>query len=200
MLADPEVSTTDEDTAKKLSYSLHGLQRATLRLDAAHWHRDEEAFTAVAEAVSWAVTLDSILFEGPDRAAYKRSRSSSDDGKTVIGMRFVRNHVHHAAEMLDFVFVNAVVGNPAIEMRAGWLWKALMDLEPFLDPHFTNGKGLYGSHLGGRLVNDSLLDANRFFMSLEPKLPELPPDPTGAPRAAFVLPARWPPLDSDRRI
>jgi len=91
---------SEPHTALKLAYSLHGLRQATLRVDSAHWHRAEDAFVAVAEAVSWAATLDRLLEDCGDK--YKGSRGQSDDGKTVIGMRFVRNHVHHGSEMLDF--------------------------------------------------------------------------------------------------
>jgi hypothetical protein len=48
---------------KKLAYSLHVLQQATLRFDEAHWHRSEDAVTAAVEAVTWATALDSVLFE-----------------------------------------------------------------------------------------------------------------------------------------
>jgi hypothetical protein len=190
--------------AKKLSYSMHGLQQATLRCSAAHWHRPEDALTSAAEAVSWAVALDSVLEDstddGRDPQTYKEVRANDDDGRTVIGMKFVRHHVHHAAELLEFVVLNALVGNPAYGMRAGWVWKPLDELEHLLDPRFTSGKGLYRSHLGGADVLDTLLDANRWFLSLSPPLPPLPPDETGSPRSEFELPETWPPVAGDRRI
>lgn len=40
-------ASTDESL--KFSFSMHGLQQATLRLDSAHWHRGEDAFIAAAE-------------------------------------------------------------------------------------------------------------------------------------------------------
>jgi hypothetical protein len=107
--------TSEVPEAVKLAYCLHGLQQATLRFEQAHWHREEDAFVAVSEAVSWAVALDNVLedstFDGRDGREYKQARGSSEDGRTVIGMKFVRHHVHHAAEMLNWVFVNAVLGN-----------------------------------------------------------------------------------------
>lgn len=190
--------------AKKLSYSLHGLQQATLRCDAAHWHRPEDAFTAAAEAVSWVVALDVVLEDstedGRDPRVYKDTRAASEDGQTVIGMKFVRDHVHHAAELQDFVVLSAVVGNPQYGMRAGWVWKPLDELESLLDPTFRSGRGLYGSRLGSRNVLHTLLDANRWFASLTPPLPQLPPDEAGVPRPEFHLPERWPPIEGDRLL
>lgn len=195
---------SEEPTAKRLSYSLHGLQQATLRVQDAHWHRPEDAFVAAAEAVSWAVALDNILAKvghmSLSPTAYKKQRSESEDGKTVIGMRFVRNQAHHAAELFDFVCATSVIGATQFGLRAGWMWTALDDLEPLLDPEQTDGKGLYGSFLGGRSVLDSLLNANRWFASLSPPLPDLPPDPSGSLRPAFQLPEKWPPQIGDRRI
>lgn len=193
----------DDIRAKKLSHSLHGLQQATLRFVDAPWHRPEDAFVSVAEAVSWAVALDAVLeaadYEGRSGTAYKDARGRSDDGKTVIGMKFVRHHVHHAAELLDFVFVNAVMGGFR-GTRSHWVWTPLDDLEPLLDRQFTSGKGLYRTHLGGMSVPDTLLDANRFFTALEPPVPPLPPDLAGVPRPMFRLPDRWPPVQGDRHI
>lgn len=190
--------------AIKLSYSLHGLQQATLRCEAAHWHRPEDAFTAAAEAVSWVVALDAVLEDatgdGRDAGAYKEQRGKDSDGQTVIAMKFVRDHVHHAAELQDFVTLGAVVGNATYEMRAGWVWKPLDELEPALDPRFRSGKGLYGQRLGGEVVSHTLLDANRWFASLTPSLPPLPPDEAGVARPIFELPERWPPIQGDRQI
>lgn len=188
----------------KLAYCLHGLQQATLRLHNAHWHREEDAFVAIVEAVSWVVALDTVLEDASvdrrDAQEYKRERNDSDDGKTVIGMKYVRNHVHHAADMLNWVFVNAVVGNSTYGLRSFWMWTKLQDLKPQPSRQYTSGRGLYASHLGGHGVLDTLLDANRFFLSLEPPLPPLPPSPTGETRAPFILPQRWPPVEGDRRI
>ena len=187
----------------RLSYSLHGLQQATLRCEAASWHRPEDTFVAAAEAVSWVVALDEALCTdapGWDGKTYKESRNESDDGRTVIGMMFVRHNVHHAAELQPFISLNAVVGNSEFGMRAGWLWTDLEELLPFLDARFTSGRGLYGSHLAGHDVVHTLLDANRWFSSLNPPLPGLPPDETGMPREAFVLPVRWPPIEDERRV
>jgi hypothetical protein len=154
--------------------------------------------------VSWAVALDSVLEDsaddGRDPQTYKDLRANDGDGRTVIGMKFVRHHVHHAAELLDFVVLSALVGNPAYGMRAGWVWRPLDELERLLDPRFTSGKGLYGSHLGGADVLDTLLDANRWFLLLNPPLPPLPPDETGTPRPTFELPETWPPVAGDRTI
>ena len=189
--------------AIKLSYSLHGLQQATLRCEAAHWHRPEDAFTAAVEAVSWAVALDCVLEDstddGRDPAAYKESRGRDPDGQTVIGMKFVRHHVHHAADLQDFVFAAAVVGNSTSGFRAGWGWRPLPELEPLLDPAFTSGKGLYATRLGGQSVLNTLLDANGWFSSLTPPLPQLPPDPAGVGRPTFQLPKRWPAIEGDRQ-
>ena len=55
------VVTEEEPEDLKLAYCLYGLQQATLRFDQAHWHRNEDAFVSVAEAVSWAVALDAVL-------------------------------------------------------------------------------------------------------------------------------------------
>jgi hypothetical protein len=153
---------------------------------------------AVAEAVSWAATLDRLLEDCGDK--YKGSRGQSDDGKTVIGMRFVRNHVHHGSEMLDFVKLTSVVGNSEHGFRAGWVWAPLADLASHLDPRFTSGRGLYESHLDSHAVLHTLLDANRWFSSLSPPIPPLPPDPTGAIRPEFVLPDHWPPVRGDRSL
>jgi hypothetical protein len=186
----------------RLSYSSHGLQQATLRCEAAHWHRPEDTFVAAAEAVSWVVALDEALAaDAPDwdGKGYKQSRNESDDGRTVIGMRFVRDHVHHADELQPFIYLNAVVGNSEHGFRAGWLWTDLNELLPFLDPAFTSGRGLYESHLSGHDVVHTLLNANRWFSSLSPALPDLPPDETGTPREAFALPVRWPPFEDERR-
>lgn len=194
----------DEFSARKLSFGLHGLQQATLRFESAHWHREEDAFTAAAEAVSWAVAIDTVLEHwvggGRDSRTYKRHRGLTEDGKTIIAMKFVRNHVHHATELLDFVFLTGVVGGPAGGYRALWIWKPLDDLEAFLNPTFTSGKGLYESHLAERPVTHALLDANRWFSSLEPPIPPLPDDPTGQLRDPFKLPERWPPIEGDRQI
>lgn len=193
----------DDPRAKKLSYSLHGLQQAILRCDAAHWHRPEDAFIAAADAVSWVVALDTVLEDstddGRDPQSYKEARGRSADGRTVIGMKFVRNYVHHADELLDFIDLSAVFGG-LHGMRAGWLWKPLDDLEPFVDPQYTSGKGLYRDRLGGKVVEHTLLDANRWFSSLAPPIPELPPDLAGVAREPFALPERWPPITGDRRI
>jgi hypothetical protein len=114
-------------------------------------------------------------------------------------MRFVRDHVHHAEDLLDFIDLSAVVGGlPG--MRAGWVWKPLDELEPFLDPAYKSGKGLYRDRLGGNDVEHALLDANRWFSSVSPAIPELPPDPAGVERKPFALPERWPPVEGDRRI
>lgn len=188
---------TSTEESLKLSYSLHGLQQATLRLDFAHWHRGEDAFIAAAEAVSWAATLDRLLEARGSQ--YKGLRGQSDYGKSVIGMRFVRNHIHHESTMLDFVRLQSVVGNSVLGFRAGWLWAPLDELEPHLDPEHSSGKGLYSSHLDGRVVLHTLLDANRWFLAVTPPIPPLPPDPTGADREQFRLPERWPPVDGDRR-
>jgi hypothetical protein len=193
----------DDPRAKKLSYSLHGLQQATLRCDAAHWHRPEDAFIAAAEAVSWVVALDEVLLrstdDGRDPSAYISAREKSPDGQTVIGMRFVRDHVHHAEDLLDFVDLSAVVGG-LYGMRAGWVWKPLAELEALLDPKYKSGKGLYRDRLGGEVVQHTLLDANRWFSSLTPSIPELPPDLAGVEREPFALPERWPPIEGDRSI
>jgi hypothetical protein len=196
----------DEDLSardKKLSYSLHGLRQATLRCDAAYWHRPEYAFVAAAEGVSWVVALDEALgydADDWDSRAYKDARNKSADGRTVIGMLFVRNHVHHAAELQDFMFLSAVVGNPEYGMRAGWVWTPLEELASLLDPKQVRGGRLYGKHLAGQNVLHTLLDANRWFSSLAPAVPPLPPDPAGVPRQEFALPERWPPVEGDRRI
>jgi hypothetical protein len=194
----------DDPRAKKLSYSLHGLQEAIRRCDAAHWHQPEDAFTAAAEGVSWVVALDVVLEQssddGRDPQAYKQVRSQGPEGQTVIGMKFVRNHVHHADELLDFVVLSAIVGSPTYGMRAGWIWKPLSELEPLLDSKFKSGKGLYEACLGGKDVLHTLLDARLWFTSLSPPLPTLPPDLTGISRAAFELPDRWPPIQGDRRV
>jgi hypothetical protein len=199
-LADYPGSMDVEDSlAKRLSYSLHGLQQATLRCDAAHWHRPEDAFTAAAEAVSWAVALDAALERSRDN--YTTARQSNSDGQTVRGMKFVRDQVHHADELYDFVFLGAVFGG-LHGMRAGWVWKQLGEIEPPLTSKSRKrGKSLgYDAHLGGKALVDPLLDANRWFSSLSPPLPPLPPDQTGTPRAPFELPEGWPPLPGDRRI
>ena len=197
------VVTEEEPEDLKLAYCLYGLQQATLRFDQAHWHRNEDAFVSVAEAVSWAVALDAVLEDathaGRDGREYKRVRGSCDDGKTVIGMKFVRNHVHHAAEMLSWVYVNALVGNSAHGLRNFWLWTDLDNLDPKPSDQFTSGRGLYASRIGGHSVLDTLLDANRFFLSLVPALPPLPPSEVGEVRVPFILPERWPPIDNDRR-
>ena len=174
-----------------------------MRFDQAHWHREEDAFVAVAEAVSWAVALDAVLEDsespGRDKQTYKRGRGASDDGKTVIGMKFVRNFVHHSADMLNFVYVNAVIGNSQYGMRSYWKWTDFADLTPVPDPQYPSGLGLYKTHLGGRGVLDTLLDANRYFVSLSPAIPPLPPSPIGEQRDPFRLPDRWPPVENDRR-
>lgn len=193
----------DDPRAKKLSYSLHGLQQAMLRCQTAHCHRPEDAVIAAAEAVSWVVALDGVLEDttedGRDPVAYKEARGKSADGQTVIGMKFVRDHVHHAEELLDFVLLNSLIGNPSVGMRPGWIWKPLVDLEPMLDPSFVSGKGLYGKRLGGEVVEHTLLDANRWFLSQQPPLPPLPPDETD-PRLEFALREMWPPAEGDRRV
>lgn len=198
----------DDPRAKKLSYSLHGLQQALVRHEAAHWHRPEDAFAAAAEAVWWVVSFDRALEHSDeaerDRQAYKDARGANPDGQTVIGMKFVRNHVDHGTELHDFVALNSVVGNSWYDMRAGWIWKPLDELEPLLDPRFKSGPGAsglkqYRDRLGGNLVEHSLLDANRWFLHLQPPIPALPDDESGQELVAFALGERWPPVEGDRR-
>ena len=49
-------------------------------------------------------------------------------------------------------------------------------------------------------VYHSLLDANRWFATLTPPLPQFLPDAAGVERPVFELPERWPPIEGDRRI
>jgi len=46
----------------------------------------------------------------------------------------------------------------------------------------------------------TLLDANRWFATLTPPLPQFLPDAAGVERPVFELPERWPPIEGDRRI
>jgi len=101
---------------------------------------------------------------------------------------------------LIFVKLTSVVGNSEHGFRAGWVWAPLADLASHLDPRFTSGRGLYESHLDSHAVLHTLLDANRWFSSLSPPIPPLPPDPTGAIRPEFVLPDQWPPVRGDRSL
>jgi hypothetical protein len=140
------------------------------------------------------VVLEDSTEDGRDPRVYKDTRAASEDGQTVIGMKFVRDHVHHAAELQDFVVLSAVVGNPQYGMRA------VDELEALLDPSFRSGRGLYGSRLGSRNVLHTLLDANRWFASLTTPLPGLPPDEAGMPRPEFQLPEGWPPVAGDRLL
>lgn len=199
----------NEPRAKKLSHSLHGLQQALVRHEGAHWHQPEDAFTAAAEAVWWVVSLDRALENSDqaerDRRAYKDARGASANGQTVIGMKFVRNHVDHLPELHDFVELSSVVGNSWQGMRAGWIWKPLDELEPLLDPKFKTGHGAsgmkqYRDRLGGKLVEHTLLDANQWFLRLQPPIPALPSDESGAELVAFALGERWPPVEGDRRV
>lgn len=156
--------------------------------------------TAAVEAVTWATALDTVLFEsnegGRDREAYKKARARSESAETVLGMRFVRNHAHHAAELLDFVVLSALVGHPTTGFRAGWAWALLEDLDAHLDPSFNDGRGLYERRLEGKPILDTLAIAVDWFSSLSPPLPSLPPDATGLVREPFSLRARW--FDLDR--
>jgi len=43
--------TTGAPEDLKLAYCLHGLQQATLRFEDTQWHRNEDAFVAVAECL-----------------------------------------------------------------------------------------------------------------------------------------------------
>ncbi len=151
--------------------------------------------TAAVEAVTWATALDTVLFElnegGRDREEYRRARARSEAGETVLGMRFVRNHAHHAAELLDFVVLTALVGHPTTGLRAGWAWALLEDLDTHLDPNFSDGRGLYERRLEGKPVLDTLSIAIEWFSSLNPSLPPLPPDATGLAREPFSLRRRW---------
>ena len=198
--------TSDQHEARdlKLSYALHGLHQAVLRLDEAHWHRQEDAFVAAVEAVSWAVTIDTMLekayYGDRDGSVYKRRRGSCDAGKTVIGMRFVRDNGHHGTRMLDWVYAASVIGNSAYGFRVGWCWASLKDVESRLDINFKSGRGLYFLHLESRLVAHTLLDAIEFFASLDPPIAPLPPDPSGIERPDFRLHTRWPPAENDREI
>jgi hypothetical protein len=153
--------------------------------------------------VSWVVALDEVLLrstdDGRDPSAYISARETSPEGQTVIGMRFVRDHVHHAEDLLHFVDLSAVVGG-LDGMRAGWVWKPLDELEALLGPKYKSGKGLYRDRLGGKVVQHTLLDAKRWFSSLTPSIPELPPDLAGVEREPFALPERWPPIEGDRSI
>lgn len=106
-------------------------------------------------------------------------------------MRFVRNHAHHAAELLDFVVLTALVGHPATGFRAGWAWALLKDLESHLDPNFNDARGLYKRRLEGKPILDTLKTAIEWFSSLNPPLPSLPDDVTGSVRKPFNPRRRW---------
>jgi len=54
--------------------------------------------------------------------------------------------------------------------------------------------------LGGNLVEHTLLDANRWFLRLNPPIPALPSGESGAELVAFALGEKWPPAEGDRRV
>jgi hypothetical protein len=165
---------------------MRALRRATL----AYWYatiEDKQASLIEATTACLAVNvLDESVFELELGDAYRKHRADSPGGRVVTGLELVRNCETHSPVSFDDLVVTkrgygVPLNNGAQVMRSVWHWADYASLpSEYVD---LTGKASekqkrarkeaqhgYRSGVQGRSVVETLLDAEKFFSEIEPRL------------------------------
>jgi hypothetical protein len=125
------------------------------------------AYGCVFEALNWAVAISDVAIER------KLTAVSSDS--VVMGIRAVRNPVHHQlAEAINFhagAYGEGAYGIGPYGGFKSWTWKPLSEIpEPPAkhrkEPWYTLNRQSYESHVASRIVLDSLDKLSTLFATI----------------------------------
>ncbi|MDT0224133.1 hypothetical protein [Gordonia sp. AC31] len=177
---------TEAGLAKAMR-QMRGLRRAIL----SYWYATlEDKTAALIEATSACLVvniLDESVFEPEFGEPYKKLRERSPGGRVVTGLELVRNCETHSPVTFDDLLVqNRAYSVPmnagAQVMRAVWHWADYANLptdyvglcgpdsSEFQKRARKEAQHGYRDSVAGRSVVETLFDAERFFLSLEPRL------------------------------
>ncbi len=104
------------------------------------------SYTAMAEALNWAVALDERTrahFVPNGRPVGYGWRDMIPNGEIMGGVSFARNSVHH--DWSDAM-------EPRSGREGGWAWRAADDLPPPSKPQYADNEAMYRNDMEGRPV------------------------------------------------
>ncbi|HCS59914.1 MAG TPA: hypothetical protein DIW46_00735 [Microbacterium sp.] len=129
----------------------------------------ESLLNALDDALVAVRTLDKEIFAGSDAKAYVAARNSNPLGHTVRGLTAPRNNAVHGIVVVDPTITRAV-GPSADDDYIIWpAWKGRNEVPASVfSGTAIGGANAYDSHIAGRRVLDTLMDAFRFFVECDP--------------------------------
>lgn len=170
--------------------------RALRRAALAYWYATiEDKQASLIEATNACIVaniLDESVFEAEVGDSYRRQRADSPGGQVLSGLELVRNCETHSSVSFDeLVVLNREYSVPLHDgqvMRSVWHWANYSSLPSgyvdlagdALDKQKRARKEAqhgYRTGVQGRSVVETLFDAERFFVGVEPRLA---PSPTPA--------------------
>lgn len=182
----PAAGPLGESALVKAQRYMRALRRAAL----AYWYatiEDKQASLIEATNACLAVNvLDESVFEVELGDAYRKHRADSPGGRVVTGLELVRNCETHSPVSFDDLVVTkreygVPLNNGGQVMRSVWHWADYASLpSEYVDltgdaPEKQKrarkeAQHGYRSGIQGRSVVETLLDAEKFFSEIEPRL------------------------------
>lgn len=132
------------------------------------------AVTVISEAVWWVTIVDATMVRyHPD--AYDQVLAGRPDAdrqaieESLAGLRFVRNHMGHDIDLVDFVQAGQQRRGSARDQLAAWTWRALplpplTSLAPRAQEWELDRYRAYQRWLAGRSVCDAFTRARTFLL------------------------------------
>lgn len=179
-------ASLDEASFAKAAHYVRALRRAILSYWNSTIEGKEAALIEAAMASIIVNVLDESVFGATQGEPYNAHRVGDRLGKVVVGLELVRNcEVHAPVIYPDLLVERRMIGVPlnngAQAMRQVWHWAEYHDLPAgYVDVATTasdaqkraRGEAQHGYReaVQGRSVIETLFDAERFFLNLEPRL------------------------------
>ncbi len=118
------------DETRALDWSLAAMVETIDRLPRVKSWDGARAITVIGEAVWWVTIVDATLVRyRPDNYDRLLAAAGPADRRAIeeslAGLRFVRNHMGHDIDLVDFVRAGQRGGAPARDRVATWTWGVL---------------------------------------------------------------------------
>ena len=186
-----------EPALAKAERYIRALRRAAL----AYWYATiEDKHASLIEATNACIgvnILDESVFEAELGEPYRKERADTAGGRVLTGLELVRNCETHSPVSFDELLVlrrqySVPLHGGGQVMRSVWHWADYSSLPSeyvdlaadALDKQMRARKEAqhgYRTGVQGRSVVETLLDAEQFFVGIEPRLASSPSSSTNPP-------------------